>query len=119
MIAQEILLNTFKALPNSFKSHQFYAKLRDAGIDEKELRGGTVSQFLSKVAVQPYFRARKWEKRGDLKTPTPKPIQPVIPFNPIHEKIVAAEPEPFPLTESEAIAFLKERGFKIFKYTEL
>lgn len=118
MIPQEILQATFIKMPNTFKSHSFYAKLRDAGIDEKELRGGTVSQFLTKVAVQPYFRARKWEKRNDLKTPPAKPIS--IPFNPIPEMIEAVEQhQPNPLTEQQAIAFLKERGYKIFKYTEL
>lgn len=108
METADILTETFNKMPDTFLSKEFYAEARKAGIAEKVLTHGIAFSFLKEVASQPYFGARTWYKKQPNKIKTA-----AIPFTTIFA------PEPIQLTEQEAISFLKERGYKIFKYTEL
>lgn len=110
----EILRQTLDKMPNFFYSQEFYAKLRETKIPEKVLANGTATEFLKKHAIQQGFKSRTWEKKYAIK-PTPADIAPPSPAIPFE----TPAPEPKQLTEAEAIEFLKERGYKIFKYQEI
>lgn len=84
----------------TFSSHDFYRKCREMGIMESYLSSGSATSFLSKSCNRDKFFKKVYHKKTSRKDSSP-----------INEGGM--------MSESSCIEFLKNKGYKIYKYSEV
>lgn len=87
-----ILLKTLGEMKDVFTSNEFNKKAIKNGFNPAIIKRKGLSNFLHKHATNEYFGSKTWTK----KTKSVKRVE-------------------FNITEEEAIAFLKSKGYKILK----
>lgn len=94
-------------MPESFSSRTFYDELRKMGVDNNALTSGGPNYFLKLNTRQRADSNSFWYKTN--KTTKSPELFPIMQHPPVPKEI----------TEDEAVAFLKSKGYKIFKYAEV
>lgn len=95
----DILFKSLARMPYHFTSNEFATVAKRNGLSQAKVNSGVCAEFLHKHCDKHGTR-RSWTKRNLINVKEP-------------DSLVSK------LSETECIKFLKNKGYKIFKYTEL
>lgn len=111
---KNLFIQTLNQMPLMFTSNEFSNKARENGIPDKWVKQGKCGDFLHKHCDQ-YLTNKTWQKR--IKNTQIIKVKENVYTPPIIIKDEQINTDTF--TEENCIKFLKEKGYKIFKYSEI
>lgn len=107
----DLFKKVLEGMPKTFTSHDFYRECRISGISESYLSSGAATVFLKRNCKADHtFKKTYHKKVSDIINGS---------FSKTYDSPVQEMKKETMISESSCIEFLKSKGYKIFKYSEV